>query len=207
MSEGSTNSHGAVNEGETLSSNDYTSVERNDDVENNHGVERQGRTVEQIEAENKKLKAELENLRENVVIESMNQMKQDYARICRNAACGCETAKLMKAIRDLKRSIFAIDTTSYSLYEMFGNVMKTVRTSKTEINKENWISLRKELKHIDHILLHLTDLCDDCNLVQDPKFDKKNCICTRLIIENIFEDDDLLQLVFSPENGTNAEMS
>ena len=152
--------------------------------------------VEQLRAEVGKLQSELASLKENVIIESMNQMKEDYRRICRSAICVCERARLLKKILDLKRNIIAIEATSYSLYESFNEVMGIVRASKSEIQGVEWTKLRKTLKHVDHVLLHLTDLCDDAEAIKEPEPEPDRCICENLLADDIFDDPNLLQLAF-----------
>ncbi|KAJ3282524.1 hypothetical protein HK104_010853 [Borealophlyctis nickersoniae] len=138
-----------------------------------------------LRAEVVRLRNELDGLKENVIIESMRDMKENYVHLrakyktlCSQVSCKCKLHKMTTKNRSLIKSIIALERSSKLLLKEFADIIKVICKPFKSVHSAEWEVLQELCLHVHHIILHNISLTEELDCFDDDL--EVSCVCDNI---------------------------
>ncbi|KAJ3282522.1 hypothetical protein HK104_010851 [Borealophlyctis nickersoniae] len=167
-----------------------------------------------LQAEIARLRSELDGLKENVVIESMRDMKENYIhlraqykRLCSVASCNCRVRHMTTQKRTLVKSIIALERSAKILLKEFADIFKVFCKPFESLDSAEWEVLQEMCLHVHHIILHIVSLAEELDDYDDDE--EVPCVCDNLrrgSAAALHDDEDYDYLETDDESSADSDV-
>ncbi|KAJ3270209.1 hypothetical protein HK104_004968 [Borealophlyctis nickersoniae] len=172
-----------------------------------------GEDSQHLRAEIARLSKELEGLKENKIVESMQDMRHTYVQLrakykamCSLVSCNCAMRKLTVKNRKLVKTLIGFEASSKLLLEEVVRLSDAFCKPFDAVDAAEWKVTQESGLHVHHVIVHIISLCEKLDGFDDDL--KVQCVCDdmrRGTAALLHDDEDFNHLDSTDETSSDSD--